>query len=503
MGKRFTGYDCIFVVLFIYLFILQIQAIWPFTIDDMYISLRYARHWAAGDGLLWNLHAPTVEGYSNFSFVALGAALIILKLNPVIVLKAVGIVGLFFTCLSTYLISRLWLDWRQSLLPCIGLLVYKGQIIWTASGLETAAYQALLCGTVFFIFKGLGYQFFPDNRGEPKPFFLVLSGLLLSLASMTRPEAPSLMALFFILICWDKPNSGLKKHRKALAFFTLTIALIYLPYFFWRGLYYGHLFANPVYCKGISSGSSFFLDVTYLKLIWPFALLSLPACMWAKDKRHYFLWMPSLVYLTLLAASDPVVGFYNRLFLPAFVLLLPLAFQGISQTLLSYLKQRDTLYCYSFYVVAFFIGFFFIPGMTLSEYHFFTQNPLAGEELRGRVVQWLSHNVASGDWVVLADSGMIPYYSDLNFIDSYCLNNVTMAHYPEKKRYTLFCKKMWVEKPRVLILTSLIEHGEVIYTPADRCLKRLINKQTHYKLAKIFSSKNPDSIYQYELFIHF
>ena len=50
----------------IYYFILQIRAIWPFTIDDMYISLRYANHWAEGYGLVWNIGEPPVEGYSNF-----------------------------------------------------------------------------------------------------------------------------------------------------------------------------------------------------------------------------------------------------------------------------------------------------------------------------------------------------------------------------------------------------------------------------------------------------
>ena len=98
MKKGFQWYDSIFIFLFIYLYILQIQAIWPFTIDDMFISLRYARHWAAGDGLLWNLHSPPVEGYSNFSFVALGALSLILNSDPVLVLKSAGVVGLFFTC---------------------------------------------------------------------------------------------------------------------------------------------------------------------------------------------------------------------------------------------------------------------------------------------------------------------------------------------------------------------------------------------------------------------
>ncbi len=73
MNWQRTGFDLVLCALFIYLIIGQINAIWPFTIDDMYISLRYAKHWAAGDGLVWNVSAAPVEGYSNFSFVVLAA----------------------------------------------------------------------------------------------------------------------------------------------------------------------------------------------------------------------------------------------------------------------------------------------------------------------------------------------------------------------------------------------------------------------------------------------
>ena len=43
-----------------------------FTIDDTYISLRYAKNWASGAGLLWNINSPPIEGSSNFIFVVKG-----------------------------------------------------------------------------------------------------------------------------------------------------------------------------------------------------------------------------------------------------------------------------------------------------------------------------------------------------------------------------------------------------------------------------------------------
>lgn len=503
MKRRVTGYDVIFIGVFVYLFILQLHAIWPFTIDDMYISLRYARHWAAGEGLLWNLNAAPVEGYSNFSFVALGALSLLLNSDPVLVLKTAGVIGLFFTCISIYFITRFWFAWRESLLPCIGLLLYKGQIIWTASGLETTVYQALICGSVYFIFKGMGYRFFPLVRGESRSMAFVLAAALLALASMTRPEAPALIIVFFVLMCWDKPNGASKSYWKGISFFVMTLGVIFLPYFLWRWNYYGLLFPNSVYCKGVSTDSTALVDLSYLKLVWPFALLAVPACIQSDDKRPYFLWVPSLIYLIMLAASDPIVAFYNRLFLPAFVLLLPLALQGLSLILTVYLKHKDYVYFIALYALAFWVAVLFIPTFTLFEYSYFSKNPLDGEQLRTQVIQWLNTHSLSGDSVVLGDSGMIPYWSNLNFIDSFCLNNKIMGQYPVNQRYELFCRKILDQKPKVIILTSLIKHGQIDYAPSDLCLKNKLNKQSGYKISKVFSTKDPVSIYRYELFTNF
>lgn len=502
MKKGFSWYDSIFIILFVYLFVLQIQAIWPFTIDDMFITLRYARHWAAGDGLLWNLNAPPVEGYSNFSFVVLGAAALLLNMDPVITLKVAGLLGLFFTCLFVFFISRFWFERRESYLPCIALLLYKGQIIWAVSGFETTVYEALICGAVYFSWRGLGYNLFPEPRKAPRPASFLFAALLLSFAAMTRPEAPVFIALFFILMYWDKPLGTRTMYWKGMSLFILGICLFFLPYFVWHLYYYGSLFPNSVYCKGFANTETL-LDKTYLKLAWPFLLFALFACIKAHDKRYYFLWLPSLLYLIMLAGADPVVAFDNRLFLAAFVLLLPLALIGLSDALLLYLKQRDSIFVISLFIASFCMAFFFIPSMMLADYRYFKNNPVAGEKLRNEVVQWLETYAKKGDTVVIADAGLIPYRSHLNFTDSYCLNNSKMSQYPKAQMYDQFCHQILKEKPQIIILTSLIEHGLVTYTPSDLCLKLLLSKQSDYKLSRIFFSKSDDSMYRYELFANF
>ncbi|MBL7479785.1 protein LphB [Legionella bononiensis] len=503
MRSGLRWYDTIFVLVFFYLLVLQIQAIWPFTIDDMYISLRYARNWASGDGLLWNLDSPPVEGYSNFSFVVLGALSLVFNGNPIVTLKTAGFIGLVGTCCFLFLISRFWFTIRESLIPCIILLVYKGQIIWAVSGFETTVYQALICGSVYFIFRGQGYDLYPGGRGELRTFSFFIAGILLALAGMTRPEAPAFMILFFILICWDRPQTSLHRHRKGVLYFFVSLVLFYLPYFLWRWHYYGFLFPNSVYCKGFTEGFLYELDLNYLKLIWPFVILALPAFIKAWDKRYFFLCLPSLAYLIMLRDADPIVAFDNRLFLPAFTLFIPLAYKGLDQLNLSLFKKKETFTTFALYLVICAVLTLFLPWMSLAQYRYFSENPVRGEQLRMSVIQWLNANARIDDRVVLGDSGMIPYLSKLHFIDSYCLNNLSMTQYPGQQRYDQFCHQILFERPEIIILTSFIKDGQVFYAPSDACLKAVLDNQTDYKLTRSFTAENPDSEYRYEMFTNF
>ncbi|ASQ45532.1 protein LphB [Legionella clemsonensis] len=492
----------LFIALFVgfgYLLVLQTKAVWPFTIDDMYISLRYARHWVEGHGLLWNIAEEPVEGYSNFSFVVFAAIALQLNIEPVIVLKSLGVAGLFLSTLSLYFLSRFWFKPWIACLPCVWLLLYKGEILWSVSGLETTVYQALICSSLFFLFRGMGYQLFPKRRGQSNWSYWIVASMLLALAGLTRPEAPALMLTFYGLALFDKPETNIRNYYYGLFLGGLTLAVLFLSYFFWRWQYYGRLFPNAVYCKGFRS-FSFVLSMEYLSLIWPFLLIALPALLKAKDKRYYFLWLPSLVYLVLFFGADPVVAFANRLFLPVFILLLPLTLQGMKYSISYFTPGNDNLGSFYLTMAAFLFAFLFIPKMTLAHYRYFTINPQAGIKLRQEVVAWLEKYVQPDSRVVLADSGLIPYVSSLNFIDSYCLNNKKMTALSTENRYLWLCDQVMKSQPEVIILTSLKIDDRIIYTPADLCLKQALKVDKRYKFRTYFKSDSQKSSYRYEIY---
>ena len=473
----------------------------------MYITLRYAKNWAAGFGILWNVGEPPVEGYSNFSFLVLGRLALLANLNPVFVLKSAGAFGLCLTCIAIYRLSRFWFTVRIALIPCLWLLAYKGQIIWSVSGLETTLYEALIVFSVFFLVKGLGYRAYPDQPCAYHYIDFVFAGILLAFASMTRPEAPALLALFVLILLCDarfgsRPKTSSTTHRiginnKGAFLLTTTFLLCFLPYFVWRWHFFGRLFPNPVYCKGLDGSMNFILDKHYLLLIWPFILLSIPAVYKSTDVRQYFLWLPSILYSVLLINASELVAFDNRFFLPAFVLLL----QGIEIMLFWLLKNlRVCKYTFASYFAATLVLMLFIPMMTLKGYSYFSLNPLAGERLRGRVLEWLEQNTNSESIVVLADSGMIPYRSSLRYIDSYCLNNALMTQSPRAEMYSNFCKQILITEPDVIVLTSLLKHRHVTYTPADACLIQSLKSSADYMLQASLSTGDDRSLYQYEIY---
>ena len=483
-----------------YLFILQLDAIWPFTIDDMYITLRYAKNWAEGFGIVWNIGEPPVEGYSNFSFLVLARLALMLDLNPVFVLKSVGVAGLFLTCAAVYCLSRFWFSVRLAFIPCFWILTYRGQIIWTASGLETTIYEALIVFSVVFLFKGLGYTVVQKSSSLnfSRPSYFIYAGVTLALASMTRPEAPALALLFLCILYFTK-----KMEIQAIFLLVVAFLICFLPYFIWRYTFFGHLFPNSVYCKGLDGHMAFMLDKQYLLLIWPFILLSIPAIYKSTEITHYFLWLPSVLYSVLLINASDLVAFDNRFFLPAFVLLLPLSLKGIEQMRI-FLSTRYGIFTTSFatYWAAVIVVALFIPTMTLRGYHYFSQNPLAGERLREQVLEWLEYHTHANDRVVLADSGMIPYRSSLRYIDSYCLNNLWMTKNSRIDMYADFCKYVSIIKPEVIVLTSLIKHSHIIYTPADACLIQFLKVSRDYTLQKSLRTGDNQSMYRYDIYTH-
>ena len=164
----------------------RVATVWPFSTDDAYITLRYARHWASGQGLLWNVGEAPVEGYSNFLSLTLATASLRLGIDPLLALKSLGVLSLFVAGALLWWQARRWAGPLGALAAPAALSALTGTVWWSVSGLETTLYLALALLAITFF--QAGWEPISRPNGEPKRGPLIAAALCALLVALTRPE---------------------------------------------------------------------------------------------------------------------------------------------------------------------------------------------------------------------------------------------------------------------------------------------------------------------------
>lgn len=233
------------------LLVVQVAAVWPFTVDDAYITLRYARQFAAGHGPIWQPEGPRAEGYSTFLWMVLLAGVHVLRLDALTLAKALGVAATLATLgLAAWWAARLVpRDLRptsgNTAAPALGAAAIAAlalasdprTAVHAVSGMETALFALLLlvlaalCGEVVSAAGGRGV-------GWLGPAALALG--------LTRPEGNIAAALALATTGALLPAA----QRKRLALGCLAGYVVpAIAYFLWRWDYYGALLPLPFYIK--------------------------------------------------------------------------------------------------------------------------------------------------------------------------------------------------------------------------------------------------------------
>jgi arabinofuranosyltransferase len=238
--------------------------------DDTFITLRYARNVARGDGFVFN-PGERLEGYSNFLWLIIlvlaaktGLPLIVAS-RVLSLLCSIATLTLTFVAAGHAARKTGWGDWNTSLaagLPAILLASSAPFLTWSLSGTEIPLYTALLL---------LGFVFLRDDRGLG-PVFAIF-GLL----GLVRPEGLLFYGLAWIILLIHRRNK-----KEVLLGGTGILLLFYAPYLTWKWFYFGSLLPNTFYAKTgplqimLSNGAGylggFFASFGYLLL--PAALLT-------------------------------------------------------------------------------------------------------------------------------------------------------------------------------------------------------------------------------------
>ncbi len=239
-------------------------AVYPnWTVDDAYISMRYAENLARHGELNWNVGEEPVEGYTGVAWPVLLAASIRFNdamgsgVEPESFARAVGIAALFVAALMLWLcLGELEIRASVRAASVVVLLTTPLMATHATSGLETTAFMAAIVGSLYLFAVCLG-----AGRGEGLEEGSVRGGLLwgrgvraevalalaLLLTSLIRPEGVVLAGLIALALAIVRLRSG-QKFRWA-GVFSIFYLLPAACYFAWRFRYYGQLLPNTFYVK--------------------------------------------------------------------------------------------------------------------------------------------------------------------------------------------------------------------------------------------------------------
>lgn len=223
------------------------------TIDDAFISFRYARNLTTGHGLVFN-PGERVEGYTNFLWVMLIAAGMPL-VNPVLLAKILGVLCNLLL-LAAFFRSIHRIAPKAAGLILLYLALDPSLIAWSTRGLETS---------LFTLMMWLAFQSACDAAGDGRnPRTIDCSAVTTSLAFLTRPEG--ILALLFYPMC--TPGFAGHRNRSRILRFAAAAAAMVLPYLLFKFFYFDHLLPNTFHAKTGGGSHVFWRGAAYIAQGW-------------------------------------------------------------------------------------------------------------------------------------------------------------------------------------------------------------------------------------------
>jgi arabinofuranosyltransferase len=388
-------------------FLVQVVLYWPYTMDDSFISFRYAKHIGDGLGPIWNLMDPNppVEGFTSFLQVwLLGFIRFLTAADTELTGKLLGVFAGLALALAAVLETRrsglrggpLWVALSFLWLPFVALN--------SVNGMETALALLWTFLTMFAAARLAG-----DPSSSTAAF--VLYGLL---GTLTRPEFAMAFGLMALYVWWRAPLVRPALVKYLALFYVLPGVLVTLG----RLWYFGDVVPNAFYVKqkkGLSAEGVQYV-LTFLGFCaLPYLLLIANGwrSLWAQH-RH----LVSVVLINLAAScvyfstTMPLMGWWYR-FLLSYVP--PLAFCAA-------LALRESAGRFPALRPAAAALLVVLPAAQLPNVAQFITMHKAHENLYREVGKRMRPLAARDRWLYFYDVGSLVYESEWNTIDQVALN---------------------------------------------------------------------------------
>ncbi|HEX6239821.1 MAG TPA: hypothetical protein VFZ61_02960, partial [Polyangiales bacterium] len=229
---------------------------WPFTLDDAFITLRYAKHLADGLGPSWNPGAEPAEGYTTALWMVLLGVAQLVGLDGLWFAKASGVLfGLGAIAYAAQLSQRACqsLQFGELARAVAGVAVFALAVSYwplslhAISGMETT-FSCLMIS--WFFYASVSIAACPmESAPTSLQRQLCIAALL---CTLTRPEAGLLCVASLIAhLAWSSTETRRGLVRNASSWFVLPGAL-YLVVRWWH---FGLLFPLSFYVKATNRPS--------------------------------------------------------------------------------------------------------------------------------------------------------------------------------------------------------------------------------------------------------
>ena len=399
-----------------------------YSIDDAYISYRYAQNLVDGHGLVFNI-GEYVEGYTNFLWTLWIALGIKVGLSAELTAYLGSVPAIGFTVYATMRIGRL--------IGSITVARIAGGLVATnaaflsfgSSGLETMFQTALLTALLWIVLAHRDRDFRPG----------VVAGLsaLAALAFLTRMDSAVPVAVIALTWAWWRLRDG--SPLPAVAARVAGIAAIpvaaTIPWMLWRSNTYGSLVPNTLAAKESSTAylmGAIFLAMFVVSYLWfgPLIAIAVTAKRWVRDRTSVMLfaivatWCLYVIY----AGGDWMDWRFLVAVMPPMMLLAAKATVLIPRKNLAYAGVALAM------IGGVAHNWFYPPTANvdgLSTLRLLTDNAPPNWITEGKALgEYFPGGLASDEQVTIAvvAAGAIPYFSGLPTIDMIGLTDAWIAH---------------------------------------------------------------------------
>jgi arabinofuranosyltransferase len=404
--------------------------------DDAFISLRYARHLAAGLGLVYNPGEPPVEGFSNPLFTLGAAVLIRIGVPALLAAKALGVLGLAAALL---LLPRL----VRTLAPrCDGLSALAAPAL-----LAFSAYPAFsaMTGLETMLHAGLVLVAVLASTCEVVRGRVGLGPVAWLAVACSRPEGAGLAVAAAAAQWVALGRDGRVVWRWALAFALPALLLVVGRY-----AYYGAVLPNTFHAKVGAEGFGKRGGIAYLGrfVLGGGGWVALPAVLGFAVGMARGAAGRLAVPVAVVVAQAVYVVLVGEDFMPAarFVMpVYPLLCAGAALLLALAPRRLPGRAAASARVLALVLA---CAGVALSQSVDLVRHPLrfwlvhegrwpsylARTDLRGTwlaghqaVGEFLHAHAEPGDRLVVSEAGVIPFYASLPTVDLFGLTDREVA----------------------------------------------------------------------------